>query len=156
ALLMVGDGAEKARLARRRNVRGLGNVIMLDQQSKGAMPAIWGVADVGLVLLRRADLFKTVIPSKIFEIMAMRKPIVMGVEGEAREIVMSAKCGICIEPGNAQHLADALIHLSRENAEARQMGERGGRFVAEHFDRTTLARRFLAVLQTVERRRPAH
>jgi hypothetical protein len=66
---------------------------MLEQQPREHMPALWGLADVGLVLLRKSDVFKMVIPSKIFEAMGAGRPIVLGVEGEAREIVERAGCG---------------------------------------------------------------
>jgi len=152
AFLMVGDGAEKARLVQKRNAMQLDNVIMLGQQGKDVMPALWAASDVGLVLLRRKDLFKTVIPSKMFEIMAMKKPIVLGVEGESQRIVEAAGCGICIEPENARQLADALMDLSTDSSKSLDMGARGSRFVVENFNRTTLAHRFLAILQTFGRR----
>ena len=81
--LMVGDGAERDRLARRRKELGLSNVVMLGQQPKERMPQLWTTADVSLVLLRDTPLFRTVIPSKIFESLAMRTPVVLGVEGHA-------------------------------------------------------------------------
>ena len=56
---------------------------MLDQQPRERMPAIWGLADASIVHLRRTPLFRTVIPSKIFEAMAAGVPTLLGVEGEA-------------------------------------------------------------------------
>jgi glycosyltransferase involved in cell wall biosynthesis len=79
--LLVGDGAEKENLLKRKEARGLKNVIMLPQQDKSKMPEIMAASDASLVLLKKTDLFKTVIPSKIFEAMAMERPIVLGVEG---------------------------------------------------------------------------
>ena len=69
--LMVGDGSERARLTQAVNDLQLTNVVMQRQQPKAMMPQIWSITDVSLVLLKRLDLFKTVIPSKIFESMAM-------------------------------------------------------------------------------------
>ena len=79
---------------------------MLDQQPKEQMPWLWALSDVSLILLKKSDLFKTVIPSKIFESMAMEKPIILGVEGESADIVRAADSGYCIEPENAEELAD--------------------------------------------------
>ena len=76
----------------------LSNVLMLDQQPKEKMPELWSLSSVSLVLLKKSALFKTVLPSKIFESMAMEKPVILGVEGESAELVMSAGGGICIEP----------------------------------------------------------
>lgn len=145
--LMVGDGAEKARLRALRDEMKLENVIMLDQQPKDRMPMLWDLCDVSLVLLRKSDLFKTVIPSKIFESMGMRRPILLGVRGESAEIVQAAGAGFSIEPENARELANRLLELQRDPRRAREMGERGHEYVAEYFDRTNLARRFLELLK---------
>ena len=97
--LFVGDGAQRARLVERKETMGLANVIMLGQQPKERMPVLWAAADVSLVLLKRSDLFKTVIPSKIFEAMAMERPLILGVEGEAKALVEEAGAGTCIRAG---------------------------------------------------------
>ncbi|MCZ6666334.1 MAG: glycosyltransferase family 4 protein, partial [Gammaproteobacteria bacterium] len=147
--MMVGDGAEKARLAEMRGQLGLDNVLMLDQQPKAAMPEFWAMADASLVLLRRADLFKTVIPSKIFEAMGMATPIVLGVDGEAREIVEAAGGGIFIEPENATQLADAVRRLADDPELGAKMGDSAHDYVRTYFDRRVLAHRYLDVLKGV-------
>ena len=106
--IMVGDGAERDRLAAKRAEMGLNNVVMFDQLPKASMPALWSLTDVSLVLLKKSNLFKSVIPSKIFESMAMRVPIILGVEGEAQGIFEEAGAGICIEPENAERLAERV------------------------------------------------
>jgi glycosyltransferase involved in cell wall biosynthesis len=88
--LLVGDGAERSRLVAMRDEMTLQNVVMLDQQPKERMPDLWSLSSVRLVLLKKSDLFKTVIPSKIFESLALEKPIILGVEGESAELVMAA------------------------------------------------------------------
>lgn len=145
--VIMGDGAERQRLAEGIEERRLTNVLMLDQQPKDRMPAFWGSIDASLVLLRKDDLFKTVIPSKIFEAMAMEKPIVIGVEGESRAIVEAAGAGIPIEPENAAELVAALKNLAADPARARAMGQAGKSYVAGHFDRRILAARLLAMMQ---------
>ena len=145
--LMVGDGAEKAHLSAMRDQLGLENVLMLDQQSKSLMPEFWAVADASLVLLSKRDVFRTVIPSKIFEAMGMATPIVLGVDGEARELVEAAGGGIVIEPENADQLADAVRRLSDNPDLGAEMGNRAHEYVRAHFDRRELARRYLDVLK---------
>ena len=118
-LLLVGDGAERERLEQRKREMGLGNVIMLGQQPKDAMPGIWAATDVSMILLRRSDLFKTVLPSKMFEAMAMGRPIVLGVEGEARALLDEAGAGIGITPQSAEELAAAVKRLADDRELAR-------------------------------------
>jgi glycosyltransferase involved in cell wall biosynthesis len=145
--LMVGDGAERERLERQRNQRGLGNVVMLAQQPKERMPSLWRTADVSLVLLKDTPLFQTVIPSKIFESLAMQTPIVLGVKGESRELIEASGAGVAIAPGNATELAAQVLELSRNRARVKAMGAQGAAFVREHFDRAKLARRYADVLE---------
>ncbi len=147
--LMVGDGAERARIKSMRDELALDNVIMLEQQPKEKMPLLWELCDASLVLLRKSELFKTVIPSKIFESMGMRRPIVLGVQGESAEIIEAAGAGFCIEPENAAELAERLLKLQREPDMGAKMGESGRAYVAEHFDRKRLAQRFEKLLEQV-------
>ena len=147
--LLVGDGAERGRLRRLLDGLQLKNVRMLDQQPKEKMPFLWGLCDVSLVLLRKSELFKTVIPSKIFESMGMRRPIILGVEGESADIIRLAEAGFCIEPENANQLAERVLELYKNRDLVRQLGDNGRRHVAEHFDRVHLARKYEDVLARV-------
>jgi len=146
--LMVGDGAEQARLAARVASEGLGNVKIVGQLPKARMPAIWAATDASLILLRRSDAFLKVLPSKMFEAMAMEVPIVLGVEGEAHALLESAGAGIAITPESAGELAAAVSRLRDDAALAASCGGRGSAFVREHFDRSRLARRYIDVLES--------
>lgn len=145
--LLVGDGAERERLWHEKEQRRLSNVIMLAQQPKERMPALWAASDVSLVLLRKSELFKTVIPSKIFESMAMQRPILLGVDGEARQIVEQAGAGLFCEPENAQSLVDGLVRLRDDAALCESMGAAGRRCVSQNFNRSVLAGRFAQLLR---------
>ena len=147
--LMVGDGAERARLLQQVSERNLTNVIMQSQQPKNMMPAIWSITDVSLVLLKKLDLFKTVIPSKIFESMAMSVPIILGVEGEVKTIIDEADSGICIEPESADDLAAAVIRLKNDQEVYRRISAKGHNYVAENFDRKVLADQYLTLLENM-------
>jgi glycosyltransferase involved in cell wall biosynthesis len=149
--LMAGDGSEKAKLVKIRDEKNLSNVIMLDQLPKADMPNLWRLMDVSLVLLKKSDLFKTVIPSKIFESMAMRCPIVLGVEGEVAGIINESESGLCIQPENAIQLADTIKHLFEHPAFAQLMGEKGLGYVSHTFERKQLALQFLHIIESVQR-----
>ncbi len=147
--LLVGSGAEQARLRERRDAMGLGNVIMLDQQPRHRMPEIWGLSNASIVHLRKAPLFRTVIPSKIFEAMAAGVPTLLGVEGEAAEIVSDADAGLLFEPENAGALADAVVRLAADPGLVKRLGDNGRRAVSERYDRRVLATRYAELLQGV-------
>ena len=148
--MLVGDGAERENLLRRKESLGLSNVMMLSQLEKSLMPQVLAASDASLIHLRKADLFKSVIPSKIFESMAMERPIILGVEGESRKIIEAAGCGICTEPGNAREMADAVLRLNQDRKMAEMLGKSGRQYVADYFDRDTLAKRYLSMLMQLE------
>lgn len=149
--LLIGDGAERENLLKKRNEAGLENVLMLPQQPKAKMPEFLALSDACMVLLKKRDLFKTVIPSKIFEAMGMERPVILGVEGESREIIEEAGCGICIEPENAEQLADAVLKLSNDPGMAAGMGRNGRRCVLSTYNRETLAENYLGILDRVSK-----
>ncbi len=149
AFLLVGDGAERERLVAEVAARGLSNVVMLGQQPKSAMPGIWAASDAALVLLRRVDTFKTVIPSKMLEAMAMACPMILGVEGEAKALMEAGGAGVAITPESAAELAAAVTRLADDPAFAAQLGESGRSFVAREFDRRVLAERLLTEMQAL-------
>ena len=151
--LLVGDGAERNHLLKQRDIMRLDNVVFLEQQPKTRMPAVWAVTDVSLVLLKDQPLFRTVIPSKIFESMAMMKPVILGVRGESEALLEESGAGICVQPESAVQLARAVRRLYDDPDERRAMGLAGRAFVQQHFDRQVLAARYADLLTTVVARR---
>lgn len=152
--LLVGDGAEKKNLLAEKARLQLENVLMLPQQPKNMVPRLLALSDASMILLRKSDLFKTVIPSKMFEAMAMERPLLFGVEGESRLIFAEAGCGIAIEPENHHELAVAAQRLAREPVVAEALGKRGGEFVRRFYDRDNLAEHYATVIQTVVDAKP--
>ena len=95
AFCLVGDGARKSRLQTMTQHLGLNEWVRFPGMlPKSDIPKVLASSDVLLVHLRSCELFETVIPSKIFETMAMERPIIMGVAGEAYDIVDEAHAGI--------------------------------------------------------------
>ncbi len=120
--LMVGEGAEKQSIATLVRERGLTNVRFLDQQPRKKVPSCICASDVCLVLLKKTELFKTVVPTKMLEFMSCARPVVLGVDGLARKIVEEARAGVAIEPENSEALASAILFLSANQEKAREMG----------------------------------
>lgn len=145
--LLAGDGAERVRLEELRNARGLTNVRFLGQQPKSRLPSLWDLSSASIVHLRASPLFTTVIPSKIFESLAMETPVLLGVEGEAADLIRDSGGGICFKPESAEQLARAVLGLADDRAAAAAMGKRGREYVVAHFDRERLAHRFQSLLE---------
>ncbi len=144
--LLVGDGARREGLLAEKKRLGLDNVLMLPQQPKEKMPQFLAASDVCMVLLKKDGLFKTVIPSKMFEAMAMERPVILGVDGESRQIMTEAQCGVYVEPENHDQLASAVEMLSLDGELVKKLGTNGRRAVQLNYDREVLAGKYLDVL----------
>jgi glycosyltransferase involved in cell wall biosynthesis len=147
AFVLVGAGAERARLEEDARNRGLNNVLFAGPVDKEKVKRFWRLCDVALVLLKDVAVFRHVIPSKMFEAMGTGRPIILGVSGESRELLQEAGAGIAIPPENPQALADALTKLMDDPALCRDFGAAGRRFVEKNFDRERLALKMLRVLE---------
>lgn len=145
--VFIGEGAEKSRLEQVALERGIPNLKFLPQQPRESIPGLIRSSDVCLVLLKKADVFKTVIPTKMLEFMACERPVILGVEGQAKEILESAKAGLCIEPENADELTKAISQL-REDSELRKtLGMNGAEYVRNHASRPQTAKDYLKILK---------
>lgn len=145
--LLVGDGAVREDLERSARSRGLDSVVFTGRLPKERMPEVLAAADACLVHLTRTELFKTVLPSKIFEAAAMAKPIVLGVEGFAAKLVGEAGAGICIVPEDEGDLLEAVDRLAKDPDLARRLGFAGLENIAKRFDWDVLAERYLIEIQ---------
>lgn len=138
--VIVGTGPEKEKLINYKAELKLENVFFFDAVSKNEMPAIIAASDVAVIPLKRLELFKGAIPSKIFESLSMKKPILLGVEGEAKELfITKGKCGLAFTPEDAQSLADAAYNLSIQPDLIEQLGLQARKYVSEVFDRNKIA-----------------
>lgn len=153
---VVGEGAERERLQREARVRGLESVKFAGMVPRADVPSVLAASDVSLVLLRDAPTFRTVLPSKMFEAMAAAKPVVLGVDGQAREVLEASGGGVFVPPGDAGRLADVLRELAHDAGRRSALGRAGRAFVAREFDRDAWARRFTRLLATVRASGPSH
>ena len=143
-VLLVGDGAEKEKLIHLLKSENITNVTMLPSVAKTEMMRYISISDVALVNLRKSDTFKTVIPSKIFENAAMHKPILLGVEGESKDIIETYNAGICFEPENEKAFIRAVNDML--NPIIYQSYQSGCQHLAEHFNRKILAQIMLGFI----------
>ena len=119
---------------------------MLNAVPKEEVADYIALQDAALINLRKSDLFKTVIPSKIFETSAMRIPILLGVDGEAREMIEEFGAGLYYEPEDMEDFKRKLVQLfsSRELYESCQDG---GECLAKAYNRKRLADEMLEIIQ---------
>ncbi len=153
--LLLGDGANKGALQQQAREHGLHTVRFVDTVPKEQVARYWSLLDASIIHLKRDPLFNTVIPSKLFECMAMGIPVLHGVEGESAELVTSNDVGMVFPPQDAPALVAALRQLAAD-APLRESLKATGPVAARRYDRDTLAAQMLEVLrQVVAQRRAA-
>jgi glycosyltransferase involved in cell wall biosynthesis len=154
--LIVGEGATREEFEEQVQTMGLDDLITLTgRQPRESMPGFLSISDCCLVHLRKTGLFETVLPSKIFEAAAMERPVILGVEGDAADLVRTADCGICIEPENDTQLLDAVERLRLDPGLRRRLGRNGREGLAVRYDVDRLAEEYAKVVQGVRRDRVA-
>ena len=118
----------------------LQNVYFYDAITKDKMPAVVSAVDVAIIPLKKLDLFKGAIPSKAFENLAMKVPILLGVDGEARELFINqGNAGLYFEPENTEHLTKQIKKLIENPGLMIELGNNGAKYVAEKFNRNVIA-----------------
>ncbi len=145
--LFVGEGAEKQALVARARSLALPNVTFEPAVSRERVPTFYRSADVCLVPLRAVPLFRSFVPSKMFEILACGRPIIASLEGEAAEILEASGAAIVVPPEDVGALAGAVRKLAADSPLRRELARRGRPFVAAHYDRDALAGRYLDILE---------
>ena len=143
--ILQGDGSEKQHLIEIAAQLNLKNITFLPFVSKSEISKYINLSDVALVNLKRSDTFKTVIPSKIFENIAMYKPILLGVEGEAKELIEHFNVGVSYTPENHHSFIEALNKI--QNYKTPDFEFKCNEMLRE-FDRKKLAR---TMLDTISR-----
>lgn len=134
--VLLGSGPEKEKLQSLKTE----NVYFFESVTKDKIPKIIATIDIAIIPLKKLELFKGAIPSKIFENLAMKKPILLGVEGEARELFIDeGNCGLAFEPENAEALSQKILQLYEDRNLLLQLGENGRKYVQEKFTRDKIA-----------------
>jgi len=149
--VLVGDGADKAALVAKAQAEGISNVRFLPIQPTSTLPALLNLVYATVIPLRRLDLFKAALPSKLFDSMAAGRPIVAPLWGEAAALVEAAACGLVVEPEDARGVQEAVEKLAADPALAQKLGEQGRRYVVEHFNRDDIAKRLIKLLEETAR-----
>jgi glycosyltransferase involved in cell wall biosynthesis len=144
---MVGDGAAREELEMQARSSQLNNIIFTGRIDKIKIPEVISSCDACLVHLKDTELFSTATPSKMFEFMAMDVPIIMGVRGQALEIVLEAGAGVAMIPENAQSLIECINQIQRKGRKYFS----GREYVARNFERQKMASRMLNIVKNYAR-----
>jgi glycosyltransferase involved in cell wall biosynthesis len=145
--LFVGDGAMKQKVLEIAKELDIKNATFLDPIAKEDVPRYLSICDVSLAPLKKEENFKTVIPSKIFEASAIMKPTLLGVQGQAQDIIEKYGAGVCFEPENEKDFIEKLMLL--KNSEFYKDTQVGCQKLATDFDRKRLANKMLNIIKSI-------
>lgn len=141
--LFLGSGPEKNKLIELNEKYKLTNVFFIDAVQKTEMPAVLKSVNASIIPLKKLEIFKGAIPSKIFEALAMQVSVLLGVDGEAKELfVNQGNCALYFEPENATALSEKIIEISSDKELALRLAKVGRNYVNTHFNRDLIAENF--------------
>lgn len=151
--VLVGSGIEVVALKRSVEARKLKNVVFIPRVPMAEVGAILAEADVLLVHLKNDPLFEITIPSKTQAYMAIGKPVLMAVRGDAAALVEEACCGVTAMPENPQSLADAVMRLYTMDTNSRAvMAENGRRYYERELSLSVGVERFSSHFRELARK----
>jgi glycosyltransferase involved in cell wall biosynthesis len=145
--ILQGEGPLKGELIEQAKRLKVASVHFLPAVPKKKMPSILKSIDVALVPLRNLPLFQGAIPSKVFESLAMKVPLLLGVAGEAKmHFIDNAEAGWFFEPENATSLAAQIRMIHSNPTSVTDYGENARKYVDKVFNRNRIAKDFYSFL----------
>jgi glycosyltransferase involved in cell wall biosynthesis len=125
--------------------------VLINRQPKEMMPRLWSLCDISLVPLKNSDLFRTVIPSKIFECMGMGIPTLMSVpEGEATGIIQNTNSGLTVDSENVDQIVEGILKLKNDSELYNELRQ-SSIDVASQFSRDLMAEKMLSIFSNLEK-----
>lgn len=147
--IVAGDGAERAKIEELARIEGLANLRILGPQPRAKIPGLIAASDVCLSLLKKSDVFKTVLPTKMMEFMACGRPVILGVEGYAKQMLEDAEAGVSIPPEDPVALCEAVLRFRADRELGPRLGANGRRYAFERLSRACTASEYAALCATL-------
>jgi glycosyltransferase involved in cell wall biosynthesis len=145
--LLVGTGAEAETLRADAKRRNIDNIRFAGRHPKEHVPEFLALSDAALVHLRDEELFRSAVPSKMFEAMAAEVPVLLGVRGVAESILENSNAGIAFSPEDSESLVKAVKRLRADEERQERLGENGLLAASEHFSWGQIAKEYSKDLQ---------
>lgn len=150
-LVLIGDGVAKAAAQQQVAELQLGNVYFLPRVPMQEVGTLLKAADALLVHLTDDELFSITIPSRTQAYLAVGKPIIMGVDGDAAQLIKAAQAGVSCKANSAESLANAVEQMVTLNADERQqMAKNAHDFYHKHLSLAHGVKKFVAVFEEVK------
>lgn len=147
--LFIGSGEKKLDLIKMVQSFGLKNVIFLDPQPKNEMPFYFSASDVTIIPLKNVPIYEGALPNKLLDSMASSKPVLLAIGKEAKNIILEAQCGVCVEPENPEDISRGILELYEKKDKLEMMGLNGRKYIEENFSNSKIANKIEELLINV-------
>jgi len=147
SILIIGTGARHAELVALAELLEVDQVTFLYYQSRGVLPQSLSAADVHVVGLA-PGLAGYVVPSRLYGILAVARPVIVAAEAESEtaQVVARIGCGIVVPPGRPELLARAIRDARDGKYDLAEMGRRGREWVEREADSSVAVGRYRDLL----------
>jgi glycosyltransferase involved in cell wall biosynthesis len=147
--MLVGEGADRERILSLARSKKLTNLLFVSQQPREIIPAYISASDACVVMLRRSQIFETVIPTKMLEFMSCGRPVILAVRGQSQRLLERSGGGLSIEPDNPQALCSAIIRLHEQPGLREELGRNGRSYIDRELSRQSTASDYLKLLEAI-------
>ena len=148
-VIMIGDGSERERIKEEIHRKSISNIHLIGIKNKETVfNCLKNSLGIIIPLKKRKD--NHTVPSKIFESMAVGRPVLLSSDGEAADIIKMAGAGLISPPEDAARLADNMISYIENHTMADIHGASGYRFARDYYGREEIAGYFLKLLEGIK------
>lgn len=148
--VFIGDGAKASQIRVYQNSFRLTNVLRLPYQPRKMLPESLAACDFAAIsLIPGAE--DTIAPSKFYGILASGRPVLLIARQscDLARVVQTAGCGLVVEPGEANELAQKLLEMSKQPERVMNMGKRSLDLYQQHFGFERSLARYETLLKTL-------
>lgn len=145
--ILIGDGMQKNMLIHAAKDRKLNNILFFDSVAKAEALKYILASDIGISVLKKIEIFKTVYSNKTFDYMACKKPILMAIDGISKELIEISGAGTFVTPEDPIDFANKVKYYLQNKELITSQGENGYHYAKKHFDREKLSRSYLQLIE---------
>jgi glycosyltransferase involved in cell wall biosynthesis len=148
--VFIGSGVDVDSLKQKASDMKIKNVLFLPRRPVSEIGAILSLADVLFVHLKKDPLFEITIPSKTQAYMASGRPILIGVPGDATDLILKANAGLSCEPENPRSIAETVLKFyALPRIELDTMGQNGKKFYDQNLSFEIAVPKFETIFTSV-------
>jgi glycosyltransferase involved in cell wall biosynthesis len=134
---IVGDGLSKAACEQMAKNYGLDNVIFYGYHDVSEMPEYYKLADAFLITMVDNEVVNSTLPAKVQSYMMAGKPIVGAINGEVKDVIKEANCGLCCDSLDHKTLAELILQMKDDEAKCEQYAHNAFKYYEDHFEKET-------------------